>query len=244
MSEFLKIGHRGAAGHEPENTMRSFVEAIKLGADALEFDIRSSADKKVVVIHDAMVDWTTTNGSGRVGSFTYNELRRFDAGRGEKIPALEQVFGVLGKENPWDWKPSFHIELKETGMEKEVLSLIERSHLIDSVIISAFDMCENEVGDTSRWDDLFALKQSEPNLRIALLVKSQENFGIALDLAANPGKIYAINPSRTIITQRMVENAHEKGVKIFVWTVNLPSEIARIKAMGVDGIFSDYPDRL
>lgn len=240
MSEFVKIGHRGAAGHEPENTMRSFVKAIKLGADAIEFDVRLSADGKIVVIHDITLD-RTTNGKGLVGSFTYNELRRFDAGRGEKIPTLEQIFGVLGKGNPWDWKPSFHIELKETGMEKEVLSLIERYHLIDSVIISAFDMRER---DFSKWDDLFALKRSEPDLRIALLTQAQETFGIALDLSANPGKIYAVNPTRKIITQRMVENAHEKGVKIFVWTVNLPSEIARIKAMGVDGIFSDYPDRL
>lgn len=243
MSEFIKIGHRGAAGHEPENTIRSFVKAIKLGADAIEFDVRLSADKKVVVIHDATVD-RTTNGRGLVNNFSYEELRRFDAGKGEKIPTLEQVFGILGKGNPWGWKPFFNIELKECGMEKEVLSLIERYHLIDSVVISAFDMFENEPGDTSRWDNLFALKQSEPDLRIALLAERQETPGIAIYLAANLGKIYAINPSRKIVTQRMIENAHEKGVKIFVWTVNHPSEIVRIKALGVDGIFSDYPDRL
>lgn len=235
MSEFVKIGHRGAAGHEPENTFRSFVKAIKLGADAIEFDMRLSADKKVVVIHDATLD-RTTNGKGLVSNFSYNELRRLDAGKGEKIPTLEQVFGVLGKGNPWGWKPFFNVELKEADMVDDVLNLIRQYHLVDSVVVSTL----------ATWvlNDLFAIKRNEPDLRIAMLVDRKELFWTGTHLAADFPKIYAVSPIPGIITKRKVTIAHAKGIKVFVWTVNQPSDIARIKAMGVDGIFSDYPDRL
>lgn len=243
MSEFVKIGHRGAAGYEPENTMRSFIKAIRLGADAIEFDVRLSADKKVMVIHDAAID-RTTNRKGLVSWFTCQELRRLDAGKGEKILALENVFGILSKANPWGWKPCFNVELKGRGMVEDVLKLIRQYNLVNSVVVSAFDETANEPYDAPTWKDLFAIKRMEPDLRIALIAKSQETFGIALDLAADTGRIYAINPSKKIVTQKMVAAAHAKNIKIFVWTVNKPSEIARIKAMGADGIFSDYPDRL
>lgn len=242
MSEFIKIGHRGAAGHEPENTLRSFVKAIRLGADAIELDVRRSADK-IVVFHDDVVR-PVSGGYFVVSSFRYAELRKCDIGNGEKIPTLEQVFGVLNRGNPWGWKPFFNVELKERGMIEDVVGLVQRYRLTDSVVISAFDIGETGHGDSSTWDDLFAIKRMEPELRIALLVKSQENFAIALDLAADQGKVFAVNPSKKIVTRKMVADAHKKGIKIFVWTVNRPSEIARIKALGVDGIFSDYPDRL
>lgn len=250
MSEFVKIGHRGAAGYEPENTIRSFIKAIKLGADAIEFDVRLSADKKVVIIHDATLD-RTTNGRGLVNNFTHEELRRFDAGKGEKIPTLEQVFGVLGKGNPWGWKPSFHIELKETGIGTEVLSLIKRYHFIDSVIVSGFHTGNGVPEDPLRtiWDDLFTLKRSEPDLRIALLFERAGAFIKAINWPREflPGRlkdIYAVNLSHRTANQIMVEAAHSRNIKVFVWTANNQNEIAYARKIGVDGIFSDYPDRL
>ncbi|MDO8600477.1 MAG: glycerophosphodiester phosphodiesterase family protein [bacterium] len=246
----MKIGHRGARGYEPENTILSFIDAIERGAEALEFDVRFSGSRKsdrkreIVVFHDPALE-RTTNGRGLVCNFSYDELRRLDAGKCERIPLLDQVFGVLGKGNIFDWKPLFNVELKEKAMVGDVLRLIQRYNLVDSVIVSAFDMNENESGDTSTWNDLFVMKVREPKLRIALLVERAENLQRAFEVRATWNeKVYAINPSKDIVTREMVSRAHASGMKVFVWTVNEPDDIARIKAMGVDGIFSDYPDRL
>jgi glycerophosphoryl diester phosphodiesterase len=245
MSEFLKIGHRGAAGYEPENTLRSFIAAIKMGADAIEFDVRLSADKKVVVFHDATLSRITGN-EGLVCDVPYNTLRLLNAGKGEQIPLLEQVFGVLGKGNATGWKtPFFNIELKEDGMIDEVLRLIRQYNLVDSVVISAFDANENGTGNTASWGELIRMSALEPSLRIAFIARRAENFLREMEVIRVCGfKPYALNPSKNIVTEHMVAKAHAFGVKVFVWTVNEPDEIIHVKAMGVDGIFSDYPDRL
>ncbi|MEM3426627.1 MAG: glycerophosphodiester phosphodiesterase family protein, partial [Thermoproteota archaeon] len=94
MSSVLKIGHRGARFYEPENTLRSFRKALELGVDAVELDVRRTRDGELVVIHDAEVD-RTTNGKGLVRELTLEEIRRLDAGKGEKIPTLEEALDFL-----------------------------------------------------------------------------------------------------------------------------------------------------
>ncbi|MDO8664535.1 MAG: glycerophosphodiester phosphodiesterase family protein [Candidatus Liptonbacteria bacterium] len=245
MGKFLVIGHRGAAGYEPENTMSAFVKAIDMMVDAIEFDVRFSSDREVVVFHDPTLD-RMTNGSGFVRNFVYHgELDRLNTGGGNTIPCLAKVLAVLGKGNLFRWKPCFNIELKEVGMIDEVLRLVRVYHLVDSVVVSAFDTNENEKGDTSQWVDLFVMKIREPDLRIALLVERAENFWRALEITATYGiKAYAVNPSKDIVTKEMVTAAHARGIKVFVWTVNEGHDIVRIKGMGADGAFSDYPDRI
>ncbi len=112
--EFLKIGHRGARAYEPENTIRSFKRALELGVNAVEFDVRQTKDKKVIVIHDEDVK-RTTNGEGFVRDMTLKQIKEFDAGRGEKVPSFEEVLDFIGK------KAMMFIELKETGFEDRVL---------------------------------------------------------------------------------------------------------------------------
>lgn len=233
---FLKIGHRGAAGHEPENTIRSFRRALALGADAIEFDVRATADEKLVVIHDSRVD-RTTNGTGRVRDLKFLDLYRLKAGKGEKIPELISVLLSFGQAT------ELHIELKEYRIVKKVLAEIQDLGLAKRVVVSAFDGPDNEPGGSSNWVDLLWLKKEEPDVRIALLTEKPQQIYRALNLAgAYP--VWAINPAAVTVNQSLVEQIHARGCLIFPWTVDDPQEIARIKTMGADGIFSNYPDRL
>jgi glycerophosphoryl diester phosphodiesterase len=116
----LRIGHRGARAHEPENTLRSFKKALEIGVNAVELDVRKTKDNQVVVIHDSDVK-KTTNGKGLVNELTLKEIKEFSTVKGEKIPTLKEVLDFLDK------KAKILIELKETGVEEKVLSLVREN---------------------------------------------------------------------------------------------------------------------
>ena len=239
MGEFLKIGHRGAAGHEPENTMASFQKAIEFGANAIEFDVRLTKDGQIVVFHDPTLD-RTTNGKGILKDQTFAELVALDAGKGQRIPTLWQVLETFRD------KTIFNIELKETSIADRVLDIINSCGAIDRVIVSAFARDENELGDTSNWQDLFWMKAKEPNLNIALLAEKPEWARHALLATRNDRlfPVYSLNFSCKIISPDLIFYAHEAGCRAMVWTVIEQRAIAAMKEWGVDGIFSDYPELL
>lgn len=232
---FLKIGHRGAAGYEPENTLRSFNKALELGADMIELDVRLTRDKKAVVIHDSTVD-RTTDGSGLVCDFSLKELLLLNAGKGEPIPSLEAVLTLLPH-------CPVNIEPKDEDLADEVLRIIRKTRTAEQVVISAFDGPDNEPGDTSNWVELLSMQRWEPRLKIALLTEKPEQLERAFHVA-KAFSIFAINPHKDTVSPHVVRRAHLLGIKIFAWTVDEPQEIARLKILGVDGIFSNYPDRL
>ncbi|MGH7791719.1 MAG: glycerophosphodiester phosphodiesterase, partial [Thermodesulfobacteriota bacterium] len=128
---FFKIAHRGASAYEPENTLRSFKRAMEMGAEMMELDVRFSRDGHLVIIHDKKVD-RTTNGRGLVREMTLRELKNLDAGKGEKIPTLEEVFD-LGKGTI-----RYVLELKDRGVEEEVINLVRDKGLIEDVFIASF----------------------------------------------------------------------------------------------------------
>ena len=127
----MRIGHRGARAYEPENTLRGFKKAIELGVNAVELDVRKTKDDKVVVIHDAKVD-RTTSGKGSVSELTLNEMKQLVTEKGEKVPTLEEALDFL------DRKVKIIIELKETGFEEEVLRQIRERGLENNVVIVSF----------------------------------------------------------------------------------------------------------
>lgn len=228
----LKIGHRGACGYQPENTMLSFTTAVACGADAIELDVRRTKDGHVVVIHDESVD-RTTNGRGLVRNFTLRELQRLDAAKEEKIPTLEKVFETFGN------RITYNIEIKEGRLRKRLQGVIKKYGVGGSVIISSFP---------EHWVDVLCLST---NFRAGLLVRnSLSDADIAVILAARRTSlysIYSIHVPKKIFDWngnflRMVRERTK--AKVFVWTCNEISEIEKFKKMGVDGIFSDYPDRL
>lgn len=229
MRDFLKIAHRGASGYQPGNTSLAFATAIALNADAIEFDVRRTQDGELVVAHDS------------VRESTLGKLRQLDLGKGQRIQTLAQVCETFGKHL------IFNIELKESGIADRVLEMVKKYDLAGSVIVSSFARAENGLSDASSWNDLFWLKSRVKRLKIALLAESRQWAENAI-LSAQTSDlfpVYALNLSAKITDASLVRMAREKtDCKIFVWTCDDPEEIQHFKKLGVDGIFSDYPDRL
>ena len=224
----LKIGHRGACGYEPENTLRSFQKALELKVDMVELDVHLCKSGELVVIHDETVD-RTTNGKGDVREKTVTELKSLDAGKGEKIPLLQEVFDLVNR------KTKVNIELKGRDTTKPVLDCIEtyirkKDWSYDDFLLSSSNPRELSGIDPLNHHVLTGVLDTKGSTR---LIRVAEKLNA-----------YSVHPSFKGITQEFVEAAHQKGMKVFVWTVNESSDIERMKSLKVDGIFSDYPDRL
>jgi len=220
--KLLKIGHRGAKAYEPENTLRSFKRAIELGVDAVELDVRKTKDNEIVVIHNSDVD-KTTDGSGSVNDFTLEEIKKFVTEKGEHIPTLEEVLEFVGK------RVKILVELKETGIEEKVLGLIREKGLLETVIIVSFH-------------EEALKKVRELNEKVAtglIYVRHKNPIQSALELKAE----YLL-PLYRFTHSANIRQAHEKGLKMIVWTINREEEVAEYRKKGVDGIASDRPDIL
>jgi glycerophosphoryl diester phosphodiesterase len=216
----LKIGHRGAKAYEPENTLRSFKKAIELGVDAVELDVRKTKDGKLIVMHDADVS-RTTNGKGLVSELTLKEIKALETEKGEKVPTLEEALDFIDK------KVKILIELKEVGIEKEVLDLVKEKGLEDNVIIVSFlEEALKKVRELN--------KKVETGL---IYVKHKNPIKAALELKAN----YLL-PLHAFTHTANIQKAHENGLKVIVWTVNDPERAKELIKKGVDGIASDKPD--
>ncbi len=218
----LRIGHRGARAHAPENTLSSFKKALEIGVDAVELEVRKTKDNHLVVIHDADVK-RTTNCEGLVSAFTLEEIKGFDAGSGEKIPTLEEVLDFLDK------KVKVFVELKETGFEDQVLSIVKEKGLEKNVVITSF-----------LEEALKKIRELNANVETGLIYATHKNpVRAALELKAN----YLLPLYRFTHTGN-VEKAHENGLKVVVWTINKPEGVKEYAKKGVDGIASDKPDIL
>ncbi len=224
----LRIGHRGAMGHEPENTLASFKKALDFNVDGIEMDVYCCRTGEVIAIHDKTLE-RTTNGKGHVTKKDFAYLRALNAGRGEKIPTLEEVLDLVDK------KVMVNIELKGPRTAEPVARVI-RKYINDKgwgahmFWVSSFDH-----------EELKRFKAIEPEVKIGALIKrlprNHEDFikRIGAD---------SINILLRAVKRKFIDYAHRKGVKVFVWTVNHPDDIKRMKLLGVDAIISNFPDRI
>lgn len=221
--KFLRIGHRGAAGHAPENTLASLERAIALGADLVEFDVRRSADGALVLLHDPTVD-RTTNGQGKVEALPLRKIRSLDAGQGERIPLLEEALARLRG------RAGAMIEMKVPGIAAEVCRVVEKTRFQGPVIFASFVHQElPAVRKVRKTSDTLALLDEMPAKPRALMTALQATHaGLALKM---------VSPAPVRRFQAM-------GIRVFVFTVDEPEDIARMKSLGVDGIISNFPDRL
>lgn len=226
-SEFLCIGHRGARGHAPENTLLSIDTGIRLGADMIEFDVQRCVDE-LVVIHDPRLE-RTTNGKGRVRDARFDELRRLDAGQGQPIPSLREVLDLVEARVP------LNIELKSADGTAAAVAQALRAVIGDGwsthqFLVSSFHLPE-----------LYEFKQMLPEVPVAALV-----CGVPLDWAACASELgaQALNLSAEFADPRLVADAKARGLQVYAYTVNHPDDIAALRDAGLDGVFSDYPDRV
>ncbi len=241
----LLIGHRGAAGLAPENTLPSFREAVeRWEVDMIELDVRASADGHCVVIHDETVD-RTTDGSGPVAEHTLAELRELDAGhrftdengdrpfrgRGITIPVLDEVLDAFPDTR-------FTVEVKIGTAQAPMLEAIRRLDATGRVVLAGMDPA-----DRTRFDEHpGAVSASTRDVRRFLILHT-------LRLArfrAPPADVFQVpekeGPVR-IVTPRFVRDARRHGVPVHVWTVNEAADMHRLLDWGVDGLITDRPDR-
>lgn len=219
------IGHRGACGHEPENTLRSVRRGLELGAHGIEIDVYF-VDGELIVIHDAKLD-RTTNGTGYVARKTFAHLRTLDAGKGEQIPTLREVFETVNR------NAFINIELKGRRTAGPVSALVgefvkERGWRYEDFIVSSFNRSE-----------LRAI--SDLRIPIALLLTRPTRL---YGLSARRVRACAVNPGARYCSAKFVEDAHRRGLRVFPYTVNTPAEIERLRHAGVDGVFTDFPERV
>jgi glycerophosphoryl diester phosphodiesterase len=218
----LRVGHRGARAYAPENTLTSFKKALEIGVDAVELDVRKTKDNQLVVIHDANVK-RTTDGEGLVSELTLKEIKGFSAEKGEKIPTFQEALDFL------DTKVKVFIELKEAGVEEQVLSIVQEKGLEKNVVIVSF-----------LEDALKKVRELDKDIETGLIYAKHKNpVKAALELKAN----YLLAFYRFTHTVN-VQKAHENGLKVIVWTINKSEEVEEYAAKGVDGIASDKPDIL
>ncbi|MGE5463990.1 MAG: glycerophosphodiester phosphodiesterase [Syntrophothermus sp.] len=235
LSQPIIFAHRGASSYAPENTLASFELALALQADAIELDVKLSADGQVIVIHDSTVD-RTTNGKGKVRDLTLAELKSLDAGSsfspkfaGEKIPTLEEVFEAMGK------RTFINIELKNYTTRSDdlvelVCMLVKRYQLQKYVMFSSFfpsalSKARSYLPEVPR--GLLALN--------GLLGVWARSFGFSF------GKYDALHPNLKDFTQQEVTRVHRLKRRVHVYTVNKAEDMRRLFKWGVDGIFTDDP---
>ena len=216
-------GHRGAAGLEPENTLRSIRRAIDLGVDRVEIDVRVSKDGHLVVIHDETVD-RTTDGHGYVRDLTLQELRRLDAGKGERIPTLEEALRLtMGK-------VKLQIELKAAEATEPVVDLVERYGAEEEVIVTSF-----------MHELLGRVHELNPSIRTGALFFNVEGdiFQKAIDHHAEAVHIFYRR-----VDSEIVDEAHRRGLEVSVWNPDKPEEMRRMINLKVDVIGTNRPDLL
>ncbi|MBK9099042.1 MAG: glycerophosphodiester phosphodiesterase [bacterium] len=244
LAQPLIVAHRGASAYAPENTIAAFKKALELGADALELDLRQTSDSVLVVLHDTDVE-RTTNGKGNVKYFSFEELQKLDAGSwfdkkfsDEKIPSLREVIDLL------DDSTLIIIELKEgnetyPGIEERVVELVNQNNIESQTILKSFDP-----------NVLKRLRILEPDIPLLYVYALRIPWlGMIIDRGVTFDSVYDLDveylqPHRFFLSQSFVNDAQSKSFKIISWGVNSTEAINESFDFGVDGIETDYPDKV
>lgn len=222
----LIFAHRGASGVEPENTLRAIQAALDADVDGIEVDIHE-VDNKLFVIHDRWLHRTTT-GNGQITHHKYDHLRSLDAGQGETIPTLDEVLSLVAG------KCTINLELKGVSNTKLLFSYIDdavnTSQLsVKSIILSSFNHRL-----------LYNIHQQRAEFAIGALTAC---YPLEYAKFAEQLNAYSVHLDVDFISQHFVEDAHQRGLKVFVYTVDELEDIETMKKLGVDGIFSNFPTR-
>lgn len=231
----ILLAHRGDLAHAPENTLPSFSQAIQKGADGVELDAKLTVDGHVIVIHDETVD-RTTNGKGKVASFTLEDIRRLDAGTwfgakfaGTQVPLLEEVFETVGKNRLINIELTNYFSPRD-GLVKKVCELIKRHNNAGQIIFSSFLPSNLKVA-----------AQTLPEIPRGLLAMPGVLGWWARSFGFMFGDYLALHPHISSVSREQIQRAHRIKRRVHVWTANEPEDVKRLSDWGVDGIFTDNP---
>jgi len=230
--KLLCIGHRGAQGLEPENTLLSIQASLKY-VDRVEFDVQLTRAKEVVVFHDLTVE-RTTNGRGKVADLSLSQIQRLDAGKGQHVPHLKEVLELVKLQSTAD----MHLEIKGADVTEASVKLVKLSGMENKTIFVSFLLQE-----------LKKIKSIDPSMRVAALfehdcnpasiLKAKEMGACEIGLDYN----HIRSLSRSEISP-IINIAHQMGIKVHFFTVNTLEGFQFLSCLGVDGICSDRPDLL
>ncbi len=217
------VGHRGAAAYEPENTLRGFQRGLEMGVAGMELDVQLTKDGRLAVIHDATVD-RTTNGHGRVRDFTLAELQKLDAGKGERIPGLEEVVELVRG------RAYLLVELKQTEAAPALLRFYQERRLFEDVRIISF------------WHPAIkALKEQEPRLQTGALMVGCPADPAGLARAALADTLVL---NYQYVNRELVDTAHRQVLKVSVWNIDAPEILKPYLDMNLDAICTNRPGEI
>jgi glycerophosphoryl diester phosphodiesterase len=227
-SKTLVIGHRGAMGHETENTLASVQKALDLGVDMIEIDVFRIESGEIVVFHDKTVD-RLSNGIGMIEDYNVFTMKQLTLEGGHKIPLLQDILKLINNQ------VALNIELKGYKTAEKVNQIInyyisDRGWSPENIIISSFI-----------WDELRDMRKFNKDVKIAIL--TEEDPLQAIEVAKELNAV-AINPNFKTLTAENTAKIHDEDLKIYTWTVNEPEDIQKMKDFGVDGIITNYPERV
>jgi glycerophosphoryl diester phosphodiesterase len=223
MRQVLRIGHRGAAGHAPENTLAAIQTGIALGIDLVEIDVRRTADGVLVVLHDETVN-RTTDGKGRVDRLSLEDIKKFNAGNGERIPTLEEVLKVIAG------RAGLMLELKVNGIARQAVETVREVGFVTPVIYASFLL-----------DELRPVRAIEPDASLMALFGRLPQAPAAR--AIEHGSSH-VGLRHNTATSHLVAALHRAGLLVFVYTADRPDDIQHAVSAGVDGVISNFPERV
>lgn len=244
------MAHRGGAGLWPENTMYAFERALEMGVDVLEMDMRATLDNHLVIIHDSTVD-RTTDGRGPVASLTLEELKRLDAayywspdgggsfplrGHGLRVPTVDEIFVAFNVV-----RLNIDIKQERPSIVKPFCRMIREHKVEHNVMVASFNQgvldefrleCRGVATSGSIMDirSFLALKTNQQGIEGTRMVK-------ALQVPEHAG-------GRLLLTSGFITEAHKRGLEVHAWTINDEAAMKRLIELKVDGIITDFPDRL
>lgn len=239
--EMVNVAHRGASGHAPENTMGAFQKGFEMKADYIEIDVQMTKDGELVVIHDTTVD-RTTNGTGKVGDLTFEEIRQLDAGSwfseayaGESIPTFEEVL------DEFRGKVGILIELKSP----ELYPGIEEK-IADAVIERNMDKSNSKkiIMQSFNHESVKKSKELLPNLPHGVLAGASWANVTKEQLSQFATYADYFNPNMNIVTDDLVGDVHEAGLEIYPYTSRSQEQALNLFDLNVDGIITDYPEHV
>ncbi|MFY8274018.1 glycerophosphodiester phosphodiesterase [Pseudoalteromonas sp. SSDWG2] len=218
------FAHRGASGNYPENTQLAIQKALEIGVDGIELDLQSCLDD-YVIIHDSWLD-RTTSGQGKVNATPFADIQLYDAGMGQRVPGLQDVISWVSKQT------MLNLELKHTYSLDKLVSTIEDSVTAglldrDQLIVSSFDHHQ-----------LMWLKQHLPWVKIGALTAS-----IPLGYAEFAQRLnaFSLHVDKNFINHEFVADARARNLEIYAYTVDKADDILQMHALGLDGVFTNYP---
>ena len=227
-NQLLVIGHRGAKGHIAENTLPSIAKAIELGVDGVEIDIFKCASGELVVFHDKTLE-KLTNATGYIEDLELDSIQQIKVLNYYRIPTLSEVLSLI------NGRIFINIELKGSSTALKTDELLKtylgsKNWSSEKILISSFN-----------WDELKIFRQKNQEIPIAILTEDDPLDAIPIGIEL---KAIAINPDYKTLNSDNIRKIKKAGFKIYPWTVNKIEDITLIKSLGVDGIITDFPERI